>query len=254
MKIFSAAKDGFAQTSKLMGVILIFFIYNLILGLVGLPFSDPANVGKPGMAVLSIVIGIVSLFVFIFLQGGTLGLIRDALKTGASSLGDFAKYGKKYYLKILGLILIYVVLAIMVVLILALAGYGIMLLGNNIAIRVISATVVTIAALIVVTLLLFPIYSLVVDETGPVAALKKGVSLSKNNFMMTLLMFILMLLVSVIISVVVGLIAGVAAIPFGAANGKFVLIVANSIVQSYVPIVLMAAFMSFYLSLEGSGK
>ena len=81
----------------------------------------------------------------LILQGGALGTVKDQIKTGASSLAQFPTYGKTFYLRILGLLLLYILLAIGIVLVLSLISAGVLLLGDNIATRSIVATLVTIA-------------------------------------------------------------------------------------------------------------
>jgi hypothetical protein len=250
MGIVEAVKKGFVDTGKLMNVVVIFFIFNLVVGLISLPLADPTNAGNPAVIAASLTLSIVFFFFFVFLQGGALGMVKDQIKTGTANVSGFMNYGKTYYLRILGLLLLYLLIAIGVVLILALTSAGLLLLGNNVVIRAIVATVVTVSALVIITFLLYPIYAVVADDLSPIPALRKGIAAAKNSFMKTLGLFMVMLVVSLVISVLVGFLAGVVSIPIGELVSRIILTVMNAIVQSYIPVVMMVAFMSFYMAVE----
>ena len=254
MGILEAVKKGFGQTTKLMNVILVFFIFNAIIGLISLPLSDPANAGNAGIITISIISSILFFLIFVFLQGGALGLVKDQIKASSASMSKFVEYGKTYYLKILVLLLLYVLVAIGVVLVLSLISAGILLIGDNIATRSIVATLITVVAIALITLLIYPIYSIIVDNTGAFAALKKGVATAKANFWKTLGLFVTMLVVSLLISLVIGFIIGLVTVPLPVGVSRILIAIVNAAVQSYIPIVMMVAFMSYYISLAGGSE
>ena len=174
MGVFEAVKKGFGITAKLMNVVLIFFVFNVVIGLISLPLANPARAGNPGIVVVSVISSIVFFLIFIFLQGGALGLVKDQIKTAASSVGNFTEYGKKFYLRILALLVMYILIAIGIVLVLSLISAGILLMGDNVMTRSIVATLVTVIAIAVITFLIYPIYSIIAEDTSAVGALKKG--------------------------------------------------------------------------------
>ena len=249
MGILEAVKKGFAQTSKLMNVVLVFFIFNVVIGLISLPLANPARAGNPGIIAVSIISSILFFLIFIFLQGGALGLIKDRIKTASASMAQFTNYGRKFYVRILTLLLLYILIAIGVVLVLSLISAGILLMGDNVATRSIVAAIVTAAAIIVITLLVYPVYSIVVDDIGALASLKKGIATAKSNFWITLGLFVVMLLVSLVISLIIGFVIGLVTVPLPANISQVLIALVNAAVQSYIPIVMMVAFMSFYMSL-----
>jgi len=251
MGIFEVVKKGFTTTSKLMNVVLVFFVFNVIIGLLSIPIGDPANAGKPGVVAASITMSVIFFLIFIFMQGGAMAMVRDQIKSGSAALSKFGAYGKSFYLRILGLLLLYVLIAIAVVLVLALLSAGLLLLGDNLVIRSIVAAIVTVVALAVIVFLIYPIYTIVAEDQGPIMAFRKGVVVGKENFMKTLAVFIIMLLVSLLISIILGFIAGAVTLPLGATGGRVVLAIVNAAIQSYIPIVMMAAFMALYLSFSG---
>jgi len=253
MGIWEAVVKGFSKANGLLKIIGIFFIFNAIVSLISVPLTDPARAAEPAVIAVSIVSSIFFFLVFIFLQGGALGVVSGQIKTGAVDIAKFLEYGKKFYLRILGLLLMYVILAIAVVLILGLISAGILLLGDNTFTRVIVALIVTVASLGIITLLIYPIYALITDDLGPLPALRKGIAVSMGNFLKTLGLFVMLLLVSLIISFIVGALVGAITIPFGPKIGQYVVALANAVVQSYIPVVMMISFMSMYLSVSSQG-
>ena len=250
MGIIEAVKKGFAESGKLLKVIIIFFVLNVVMGLISIPIAQPENVGNPNIAAVSFVLSVLFFLVFIFLQGGALGLVRDLLKAGASKIENFKSYGQKYYLRILGLLVLYILIALVLVLVLGLIGSGVLTLADNIVTRAIVGTIAVVVALIAIVALLFPIYSIVCDEIGVVAALKKGIKLGIDNFWRVLGLFAILVAISVVISFVVGFILGIVTVVLPTIVTQVIITVVNSAVQSYIPIVMMIALMGFYLGLN----
>ena len=249
MGILEAVKKGFVSANSLIKVIGIFFVFNAIVSLLSVPLTDPARAGEPAVIAISIISSVLFFLIFIFIQGGALGMVSDKLKTAKFNLSNFGNYGKKFYLRILGLLLLYIVVAILVVLLLGLVSAGILLLGDNTFTRVVVALLVTVASLGIITLLIYPIYGIVADDLGPIGAFKKGVATSLNHFLKTLGLFIVLLLISLVISFVIGALIGAITIPFGPNVSQYVVAIVNAAVQSYIPIVMMVAFMGMYMSL-----
>jgi len=162
---------------------------------------------------------------------------------------NFSAYGKKYYLKILGLLILYILIALGVVLILALIGSGVLSLSDNVFMRTLVFGVAAVVGLFAIVLLLLPIYSIVADEKSVMQALKKGVKLGKDHFWPLLGLFAVLVVISVFISLVVGFIIGLITVPLPLLLGQVLVTIVNSAVQSYIPIVMMLALMGYYLSL-----
>jgi len=249
MGIVEAVKKGFSLSGKLMKVVLIFFVLNAVMGLISLPLAAPENVGQPGIATISIAISVVFFAIFIFLQGGALGLVKDVHKTGDANIGNFSAYGKKFYTRILGLLLLYIAIAVGIVLVLALLGSGILAIGDSTFTRTLIGVISALVAFSAITLLLFPIYSVVADDIGVMAALKKGLKIGRENFARILGLFLTLVLVSVVISLVVGFLIGIVTVPLPFNITQIIITLINSAVQSYIPIVMMLALMGFYLGL-----
>jgi hypothetical protein len=249
MNIGETVKKGFVLANKLLKVVLIFFILNAIMGLISLPLTTPEKAGMPAVAAASFVLSIVFFAIFIFLQGGALGLVRDLHKTGACDINNFSVYGKKYYVKILGVLLLYVSIAVLVALVLFAIGGGLLFIANNALVRTLVAVIAIVVGLIAVILLLFPVYSIVADENTVIAAIKKGISVSRNNFWNVLKIFLLLIILSIGISLIVGFLIGLVTIPLPLMVTRIVITLVNSAVQAYIPIVMMLVLMGYYLGL-----
>lgn len=249
MGIVEAVKQGFLLSKKLLKVILIFFILNTVMGLISLPLTTPENAGNPAIAAVSFVLTVVFFAIFIFLQGGALGLVRDVHKTGACDISNFKTYGKKYYLKILGLLSLYILIAVGVALVLFLIGGGVLAVANNAFMRTLIAVIAVVVAFGAVVMLLFPVYSIVADENTVLEAIKKGVSVSRNNFWEVLKIFLLLVVISVVASLIIGFIVGLITIPLPLIVTRMVITIVNSAVQAYIPIVMMLVLMGYYLGL-----
>lgn len=254
MGVVDTIKKGFLLSGKLKNVVIIFFTLNVVMGLISLPLAGPENAGKPGIMVISFLLSVIFFVIFIFLQGGALGLARDAHKTGSVDMNNFKIYGKKYYVRILCLLLLYVLVALALVLVLGLAGSGILALANNAFTRALVGAISGVCAFGAIVLLLFPVYSIVADESRVMDAVKKGIGLSRDNFWKVAGLFASLVLISLIASLVVGFIVGLITVPLPFKVTQVIITIVNSVVQSYIPIVMMLALMGYYLGLSGTGK
>ena len=81
---------------------------------------------------------------------------------------------KKYYLKILGLFVAVIAIALVAILLLALIAAAIFTVANNVVTRGIITGIVLVLSVIAAVLLLYPIYNIVVDDAGPIEAIKNG--------------------------------------------------------------------------------
>jgi len=250
MGIFQAVGRGFSASIKFISVIIIFFVFNFLIGLAMLPFVGPENAGKPQATAVTIVLSIISVLVFIFLQGGVLGLIKDLLKNNSFSLSDFAANGKKYYVKIMGLLIAILVVAFIMIIILALISSAVLAISNTTFTRALLTAIIIVISLVAVVLLLFPIYIIILEERGPVAALKKGIRLGMKYFWKVLGLFLALLIFAFLIAFVVGILTALISGALPVKVGQIIILFVNSLLQSYLSIVMMIAFMAYYLGLS----
>ncbi len=250
MKVIQAVGKGFSESAKVLKIVLIFFIVNFVIGLLALPFGGPQNADNPQAAAMTILISLISILIFIFLQGGALGSIRDLLKTNSFSLSDFVTNGKKYYLKILSLFLSILAVTLVAIIILVLVSSGILAIANNAFTRSLITAVIVVISVIAIVLLIFPIYIIVLEEKGPIEAIKKGIRVSLDNFWRTLGLFSLLLIIVFVLAFIIGLLIALINAVLPITVGQIVMLLMNALLQSYFSIVMMIAFMAFYLGLS----
>lgn len=263
MGIMEAIKKGFGIATRNFGLVLVLIGFNLIANLISIPLArtampatPPAAGTVPPPAPGAIIFSLVFILVSILFQGGSLGLIRDAVKQGAIKIVDILSYGFKYYLRLL-------LLGILIVLIIAIAGISAALIVaatgplNNTAITVVAsffAIIIGALAVYLILLLMMSPYALVCDESGVIQSMKKSISVVRKNIWKVLGLLIVVILISLGIGFVVGLLTGALTVAMPAQAGQIVVAAVNSIFNGYLGIVMMAIFMAFYLSIAGAEK
>lgn len=253
MGILEAVKKGFQGANKLMNVVGIFFAFNVVVGLISLPLANPERAADPGIIAISVLSSIIFFLIFAFLQGGALGLAKDHVKTNSFDMSKFTEYGKKFYTRIILLLLLYLAVAIVTVLVYGLVSTGLLLVADNAFTRGLVALLVVAGTVAIVTFLIYPIYVLVAEDKSVMESFKKGLQIAKGNFLSTLGLFVVLLLASLVISVVIGFVAGIVSVPLPLALGQILITVVNAAVQSYIPLVMIVAFMGFYMALTATG-
>ena len=252
MGIIEAVKKGFGLSIKQVNLIVLFFIVNAVMGLVSMPFANPENAGQPPVVAASLAISFVFFLIFVFLQGGALGILKDVYKQGSGAFSNFVSYGKKFYMRILGLFLLYIVIALIVVLLLALLGSGLLAIADNAFMRGFVAAIAIVFMFLAIVELIFPIYIIVCEDTGVISALLKGLKMSWDNFWKVLGLFIVLAVIAIIIGLLVGLVTGLVTFPLPFTAGQVVLTIVNSLVQSFIAIFMWVSFMGYYLGLKSS--
>jgi len=269
MGIVDAIKKGFGIASKNLLLVLVLFIFNFIwnmvsvaimpAGVVPMPGTTPATtlpVIPPKVAAVSLVASIVFILVSIFMQGGSLGVIKDYIKEGKMRLGSFASYGLKYYLRLLGLGILIVLIVVIIALIATLIITATVPLNNIVAtiIALVIAIVIGLAGIYFVLLLVMAPYALICDNARIIGSMKKSMGIVKKNFWKVLLLLVLLVLIAIGIGVLIGIVTGLLTVTMPAKTSQLVIGIVNSIFNGYLGIVMMAAFISYYLALSEKEK
>ena len=264
MSILGAIKKGFNAASSNLGLVLILFVFNLIWNIVNVAIMPAGALPVPGaapatppaippqVALTTLVFSILFILVSIFMQGGSLGVVRDYIKEGKMKLSAFASYGLKYYLRLLGLGILIILIVLIIAVIAALLIVATTPL-NNVVVTVIASIIAIAVGLVgiyFVILLVMSPYSLICDETGIIAAMKKSMAVVKKAFFRVLGLLALLILIAIGIGVLLGVVAGLLTVALPVKTGQIVIGVVNSLFNGYFGIVMTAAFMIFYFAIE----
>lgn len=256
-EILNSIKKGFGVANRNFGLVTALFLFNLVWNLASIPLAvAPGATVSPQMTAATLVFSALFILASIFMQGGILGIVRDAVKQGKSQLANILSYGAKYYIRLLGL----GILIILIIAVVALAA-GLIIAAtaplNNTVVTVIAVTI-AIAIAVVATLFYFiPFalspYALVCDEIGVIASIKKAIGLTWKPFVrvfLLLLLFVLLVLIALGIGFIMGFVVGMVSAVLPAMIGKILMAIATSILNGYLGIVMTASFMVYYLFLE----
>lgn len=256
MGVIEAIRKGFGVATKNLGLVLILFIFNLIWNMASIPFVGPAATARPDLAALAVIISIVFILLSIFVQSGSLALVRDYAKEGKMKLGDFAKYGSKYYLRLFGLGILIVLIIGIVGLVAALIVFATTPLNNTLVtiIAAIIAITIGVIGIYYILLLMLSPYSIVCEEMGVIEAMKRSIGLVRKNIGKVLLLLVLLILISMGLGFIIGLLTGFASVAMPLAAGRIFTGIVSSIFNGYLGIVMMASFTLFYFAVIGKDK
>jgi membrane-anchored glycerophosphoryl diester phosphodiesterase (GDPDase) len=97
-------------------------------------------------------------------------------------------------------------------------------------------------------------YSIICDGTGVMGAMKKSIGIVRKSIGKVLLLLVLLVLISLGIGLLVGFVLGLVTVAMPAMAAQILIGIVNSVFNGYLGVVMMAAFMAFYLALEGKEK
>jgi hypothetical protein len=268
MGMLEAIKKGFGVASKNLVLVIVLFVFNLIWNMVNIAIMPAGTIPAPGAdaatapaippqaALATLAFSILFILVSIFMQGGSLGVVRDYIKEGKMKLSQFASYGLKYYLRLLGLGLIIILLVLIAAVIAALIVAATAPLNNVIAtvIASIIAIAIGLVGIYFVILLVMSPYTMVSDEIGVIESMKRSMRVVKKSFGKILLLLILLILIAIGIGVLLGIVTGLLTVALPPKVGQMFIGVVNSLFNGYFGIVMMASFMALYMALAGQEK
>ena len=268
MGMLEAVKKGFSVASKSLILVFVLFVFNLIWNMVNIaimpagivPAQGAGAVTPPAIppeaALTVLTFSILFVLVSIFMQGGSLGVVRDYIKEGKMKLSQFASYGLKYYLRLLGLGVIIILFVLIIAAIAALIVAATAPLNNVIAtvIASIVAIAIGLVGIYFVILLVMSPYTMVSDEIGVMEAMKRSMRVVKKSFWKILLLLILLIFIAIGIGALLGIVTGLLTVMLPHKIGQIIIGVVNSLFSGYFGIVMMASFMALYMALAGQEK
>ena len=199
---------------------------------------------------------IIFILVSIFIQGGSLGLVRDYLKEGKMKLAGFASYGLKYYLRLLGLGLFIILIIAVFGLVAAIIVAATTPLNNAVVTTIATVIAIVIGAigLYLVILLMMSPYALICEEGGVIKSMKTSAEIVRKAIGRVLLLLTVLILIALGVGFLVGFLTGLVTAALPVRAGQVIIGIVNSIFNSYLGIAMMASFMAIYLALAGKEK
>lgn len=257
--MIEAIKKGFSVATKNLQLVLIVYGVGIVFGLMSLPFTRRLVTVVPGVAPTLpvgfwLIVGF-SIFVQIFVMGGVLGSVKEAIKKGAVNINEFVDSGKKYYIRLFLLGLLGMVIA-------SIYGFIFAALIGGIAVGAVILKIILglflaaycVFGVILALLLVFWPYAIVTEDTGVISGLKKSIEIVKKPI--TNLFKILGMVVSLaVIAVVVNLVAAIPQILFSrvAILLSIYRIFVVGAVGAYINIIFVSVLMTYYFTLKGEG-
>ncbi|MFC1576415.1 hypothetical protein ACFL3J_01950 [Candidatus Omnitrophota bacterium] len=284
MGVFQAVASGFSTAAKSIKLWLLLVIISFVIMAVSIPIiiatfgpnafqaggagPSPADVGPGGIAIFVIMI-IVAIVVQVFLNAGTVGTLKDTVKSGSLNLGGFVANAKKLFVKFLifGIVMFLIMALAMVVFILL--GGVIGAIGNQVNILGIVLGLILFVIFAAVAVLLGSYGSLgpiviAAEDKGLGEAMSKALAFLKANFWKVLGLLIVLLaifgiamFVMFVLFFVIGLVLGVSS--GGAAIGGGTELTINivsrviwNLVGTYLTLIFISSLISYYLGNAGS--
>lgn len=267
MNIVDAIKKGFGAANKNLILVVFLFVFNLIWNMINITLAPQAVLPAPGEAAtppvlppqtafLVLLTSVLFILLSVFMQGGSMGVVKDYIKEGKAKLGKFASYGLKYYLRLFGLGIL-IILFVLIVAIIAALIIALTTPLNNVVATVIASIVaiaIGVAGVYMVLLLVLSPYSLICDDAGVIVSMKKSMRIVRKAFLKVLLLLVLLVLIAIGIGFLLGILTGILTVVLPAGVGQIIIGIVNSLFNGYFGVVMIAAFMTCYLALAEKEK
>ncbi|MCG2713100.1 MAG: hypothetical protein L6416_12370 [Candidatus Omnitrophica bacterium] len=254
MKALEAIKRGGAVFKDILPPMAIICVFNFIsafamLMLIGLnPTPEKiAEITGP-----MIIIFILMLLGWFFIEGGLFSSVMSIVKTGTLNMGEFVSDCSKYFARLLGLnaigglitILLWLAGAFLTGIFIAFGG------GNNVFFNILGGIVLLltlIAAAIAGMWLLISQYFTVIDNIGVRDSLGKGFSFVKKYFWKTMLFFFILVICVFAASFIVNFIATLLGNAIKGMGAAAISIILTSLVNGAMGVFAAACIMTYIL-------
>ena len=254
MKIKESIAKGFKVSKNSMNVVLVLFVFGAIWNVINVALTPqlataqnaPAPVASAGV----IGAGLVFMLLSVFIQGGSLGFIRDLVKTGKAEFSSFTASGGKYYLKLflLGLL---VAAIVGVLILLAAVAVAVLAKAANVVGIILALLLASLGIYFALLILLAP-YAIVVDGSGVMASVKHSIKLVKQNILTVLAIVGLLILIGFGIGIVMGALFALIRLGIPGTASDYVFGILGSFVNAYLGVVVTGSFMNLYLSVSNN--
>ncbi len=259
MKVLDAVKKGFDVACKNLNLVLIVFGFSLAGYLILMQISPPMPTTPgagititPAVAIFRAVFFLLS----VLLYGGIFSLVKDFIKEGKQELSKFIGYGKKFYVRLLGLLLI-LLLIIWIAAFLAVLIVSLTAAANNAVLTVVAgiiALVVGALGIYLEFLLFLSPYVLIVEDVDIISSCKRSIAFVRSNLMKVLGLGLLVGLIWIGSFFIVVLIGSIPQLVFNLGGKVFEIImgILGVGVGSFLSVIVTASLMSYYSALRST--
>lgn len=253
MRVKGCISKGFSVASKSMNIVLILCVVGAVWNVLNVflaPQTGATETPNIGSAVGIIVVGVVFMFVSVFLQAGAMGYVRELIKTGKADFGVFTSSGSKFYGKIL---LLGVIVALVLGVFILVAALAVGLLQQTAqAVGVAIALVAGAAAIYFALMIFLAPYAVIVKNVGPVAAIKESMALVKKNIASVLVTALLLVVIGFGIGFLLGVVFGLLSLGLQGSAPQILFGVLSAFVNAFLGVVVSGAFMKLYLEVSNN--
>lgn len=249
MGVMESFKKGLSVTFRNLPLVALLFVFGAVWNMVQLKLAPVAGAqANTPPSPIAIAAGIIFVLISIFVQAGTLGFIREAVKNGTSNFGVFTQSGGKYYIRLFlaGLIIGLIVGAFVLGAVLAVS----LLTQAQAVIGVIIAALLGATGIYIVLLMFLSPYIIVADDAGVIASIKKSISIVKRNLLKILGLALFLVAIGFLAGLVLGVLIGAVSLAGQPTVIQMVTAIAGSAVNAILGVLVTASFMALYLGLS----
>lgn len=241
--MLDSIKKAFMLSVAAAKVFLVIIIFNIAINVINLMIIPaPVNAEMDIKKSLTVIgLGLIFFLAAVFIQGGIIAYIRDLVKAGSASLASFISNCGKYFMRMLGVILITVLIAV---------GWGVLFFGILPALlpalKVVSIILGLVFLIGMLILLILPAYALVGSDLGVMSSLRKGVSVTTSNLLQIIGILVILVIISIAVMFVASFVTGLLSIALkGIVN--YVAAIVMAIASAIITLLADIAYMDFYL-------
>ncbi len=250
MGTLESIKKGFSLVLSSFPVVLVLFIFGFIFNLINIKLTPEDQSLNTPPSLPMILTGLVFILITIFIQAGSLGYVRDRIKSGAASFANFTAAGSKYYLRVLALSLITAVIigvfVLLAALVVALIGQSAQFLALGLAI------VIAAVGIYVLILLFFAPYIAVNEEKKVGECLRQSVQVVRANILKVLAISAVLVVIGFVAGLGIGLLAGALSQVVKGTASQVLFAFLSSLVNAFLGFFVTSSFMTFYLGLSAA--
>ncbi len=254
MNIKETVVRGFKIAAGNMNIVMILFAVSAVWNVINV-FLAP-KVQAPGAnpdiaaSVAIVVVGIVFLFVSIYVQTGSMGYVQEVLKTGKADLGVFNTCGAKYYGKIL---LLGLLLALVIGVLVIFAALAVALFGKTAqVVGVIIALILASVAIYCILMILFAPYAIVAGNAKVIEAVKQSITLVRRNMLTVVGTLLLLVLIGFGMGFGIGVVIGLMSLMLKGTASQVLFGVVSAFMNGFLGMVVTGSLMKLYLEVSNN--